>query len=174
MPFGQIFKTRMNQVRRFVMHNILHADDPPHDLALGIAIGVFVAFLPIFGAHMVLVVFLAWLLRANKLVGTPVVWLMNPATAIPIYYACYVLGVVLLGEENVGRAWWSQLAHPPANHWAAVSFYWEHLMKVAMPLTVGCTVVGLLFAVPTYVVSLHLIRRYRQRRAARLSVAEAE
>ena len=30
------------RVRRFVYHHLLHADDPPHRLALGVGIGVFV------------------------------------------------------------------------------------------------------------------------------------
>ena len=32
------------QLRHFVYHSLLHADDPPRPLALGMAIGMFVAF----------------------------------------------------------------------------------------------------------------------------------
>ena len=79
------FRSPWQRVRHFVLHDILHADDPPHRLALGVAIGMFVTFTPTVGLQMVLVGVLAWLLRANKLVGLPVVWLSNPATVVPIY-----------------------------------------------------------------------------------------
>ena len=94
------------RVRRFVLRSLLHTDDPPHELALGVAIGVFVTFTPTVGFQMVLTVFLAWLLRANKAVGVPIVWITNPATIIPIYYSCYVVGRSMLQWESVGEAWW--------------------------------------------------------------------
>ena len=85
------FRLYLHRARKFIYHNVLHADDPPHRLALGAAIGVFVAFTPTVGLQMMLTVSLAWLLRANKVIGLPVVWISNPATLVPIYYSCYVV-----------------------------------------------------------------------------------
>ena len=79
-------------LRYFVIHHVLHADDPPQRCKLGIAISVFVTFTPTVGFQMALVVFLAWLLRANKVVGLPIVWITNPLTIVPVYYPCYVVG----------------------------------------------------------------------------------
>jgi hypothetical protein len=152
------------RARRFIILKILHADDPPHRLALGVALGMFVAFTPTIGFQMLIVVFLAWLLRANKVVGLPVVWISNPATMIPIYYTCYVVGRVLLGEEPIARRWWAQLARPPHGFWDATKFYWERLMQIAEPLWIGCLVVGLLTAYPTYLVVYHTTCWYRMRR----------
>jgi uncharacterized protein (DUF2062 family) len=151
-------------VRRFVVHDVLHADDPPHRLALGAAIGVFVTFTPTIGLQMILVVFLSWLLGANKIVGLPVVWLSNPATFVPMYYSCYVIGRSVLGRPEVGDAWWSRLSDPPDHWWPTVTFYWSHLLEIASPLWVGCIMVGFLLAYFTYYVVHQSIVTYRARR----------
>ncbi|MDA1054245.1 MAG: DUF2062 domain-containing protein [Planctomycetota bacterium] len=86
------FRSAWRKCRRFVLHSVLHTDDPPARLALGAAIGMFFMFTPTFGFQMLLVVFVAWLLRANKAVGLPIVWISNPATMIILYYPCYYIG----------------------------------------------------------------------------------
>ena len=80
------------RARRFVVHNVLRADDPPHRLALAVAIALFVTFTPTIGFRSVLVVLLAWMFGANKLVGLPLVWISNPATFVPIDYPSYLTG----------------------------------------------------------------------------------
>ena len=95
---GDKLRAAIKSVKDFCILRILHADDPPHRLALGIAIGMFVTFTPLIGFQMLISVFLAWLLRANKLVGVPLVWISNPVTFVPIYYPCYWLGCKVLGQ----------------------------------------------------------------------------
>lgn len=158
------------RLRRFIVHDILHADDPPHRLALGIALGVFFAFIPVFGAQMILVVLSAWLLRANKLVGTPIVWLTNPATVVPIYYTCYLLGIRILRMPNVGLKWWAQLAEPPHGWSVSLAFYWSRLFEVAAPLLLGSLIVAVAAAVPAYLVTYRVIWTYRMRRWGRLTL----
>ncbi|MFO0905658.1 MAG: DUF2062 domain-containing protein [Pirellulales bacterium] len=154
------------RLRRFVVHRLLHADDPPHKLALGFAIGIFVTLTPTMGVQMLLVVFLAWLLRANKTVGVPLVWITNPATTIPIYYFLYVVGQRLLGTEHVGWEWWAELAKQPPTQgwWSTTLYYWDKTLEIAAPLWVGCIVVGLISAVLSYVIVYYGVSAYRLRR----------
>lgn len=152
------------QMQHIIIHHVLHADDPPHRLALGIAIGVFVAFTPTVGVQMVLSVFLAWLLKANKAVGPPIVWITNPATMIPIYYSCYVVGRFLLQIEPVRARWWRELARPPEGWWEGVVFYWQRFTHIAVPLWVGCLLIGAILGYISYRVSLSVITAYRLRR----------
>ena len=158
--------------RRFVYHRILHADDPPHRLALSLAIAMFITFTPTVGFQMVLVVFLTWLLRANKLVGVPVVWISNPATIPPIYYVCYLVGRLLMGSQPVAEdwEWWQQLAgpYPPGGWWPKVVFFWERFMQILPQLVVGGVVVGLATGIPTYYLSYFGIRAYRMKRWGQL------
>jgi uncharacterized protein len=162
------FRTAWEKARHFVLHSVLHADDPPSRLALGAAIGIFVTFTPTFGFQMLLVVFAAWLLRANKAVGLPIVWLSNPATAMIIYYPCYVIGRILLDREPIDKQWWSDLQQPPPGWWPAVDFYWSQLLEVAAPLWLGCLVVAVCTSIPTYYIVYHTICIYRMRRWGQL------
>ena len=152
------------RLKRFVVHHVLHADDPPHRLALGMAIGVFVTFTPTVGAQMLLVVAAAWLLRANKAVGLPIVWISNPATVVPLFYPCYVIGRTILGLQPIGRAWWNELSKPPMGWWPAMTFYWDKLTEIAEPLWLGCLIVATCTSVPMYFLSYYAIRAYRLRR----------
>lgn len=163
------FRIAWVRTRRFLFHSILHADDPPQRIALGAAIGMFFTFTPTFGFQMLLVVFAAWLLRANKVVGLPIVWISNPATMVFIYYPCYVVGLTLLGRKPINSEWWSGLRTPPAGWWPAVRFYWSQLLEVATPLWLGCLVVATCLSIPTYYLVYHVIRIHRLRREARRS-----
>ena len=157
---GQRFYLRC---RRFVIHNLLHADDPPHRLALGVAIGMFFTFTPFIGVQMLLVVAAAWLLRANKVVGVPLVWISNPATFVPIFYPCYLIGRTLLGWPGVGKKWWEALAHPPEGFLAGATFYWQRVLEIFTPLILGCFVVGLPLSIMSYLITRTVIERYRAR-----------
>lgn len=153
------------RARRFVFHNMLHADDPPHRIALGVAIGVFFTFTPFIGIQMVMVVGAAWLLRANKVVGVPLVWISNPATFVPIFYPCYLIGRTILGWKGVGKEWWAQLASPPEGFAQATQFYWNRTMEVFSPLMLGCFIVGIPFSIFSYLTTRIVIERYRLRMA---------
>lgn len=163
------FHYTWRRARHFVLRSVLHTDDPPGRLALGAAIGVFFAFTPTFGIQMLLVVFAAWLLRANQAVGLPLVWISNPATMLLIYYPCYVVGRTILNREPIDRQWWSELGTPPVGWWPALEFYWSHLMEIAAPLWLGCVLVATCLAIPTYYLVYHLIRAYRLRRWGQLT-----
>lgn len=163
------------RAKDFCVYKVLHADDPPHRLALGIAIGIFVTFTPLIGFQMVLSFFLAWLLRANKLVGVPIVWISNPFTIIPIYYPCYWIGCQLLRKPVVSTEWqaisaeWQRLLSDPATVWGdKVRFWWHNLLDFVGPLWVGCMLVATVFGVISYYLSLYAIRAYRLRRWGQL------
>ncbi len=166
---GLRVRRNWRRARRFILHNMLHADDPPHRLALGVAIGMFVTFTPTIGFQMAIVVFLAWLMRANKIVGLPVVWISNPATLVPIYWFCYHVGRVIVQSESIDVEWWRGWAQPPVEWVSRVDFYWDRFLDIAWPLWVGGSVVGLVTAYPSYVLVYHMICRYRLRRWGKLT-----
>lgn len=153
----------LGRTRRFMLVHVLHANDPPHQLALGGAIGVFVAITPTVGVQMALVLLFSWLLRANKVIGLPIVWMTNPATIVPIYYSCYIVGRKMLGLPGIGRQWWAELrgVHDFA-------FYWQKLLEVATPLWLGCIVVAFAAAYPTYYFIYFVVRQYRLKRWGQL------
>jgi uncharacterized protein (DUF2062 family) len=86
------------RTKHFFVHGIFHLDDTPHRIALGVAIGMFVAWTPTIPFQMMLTVALCFVCRANKVVGLPFVWLTNPLTLIPVYTPNLFVGQWLLGK----------------------------------------------------------------------------
>ncbi|MCK5473761.1 MAG: DUF2062 domain-containing protein, partial [Planctomycetes bacterium] len=71
-------------------------NDTPHRIAMGTALGLFVAWTPVLGLHILMVLGLALLLRANKFVAIVFIWVNNPLTMAAIYYPSYLLGRTIL------------------------------------------------------------------------------
>lgn len=153
--------------RRSVVKRVLHADDPPHRLALGVAVSIFITFTPTIGFQSALVIFLAVLLRANKVVGLPIVWISNPATFVPIYYSCYRIGLWFTGGNRASMQWWRELAQPPADYMEAMAFYWSRFAEIIAPLLTGCFIVAVPLAIVSYFVTYQVIVRHRHRRILR-------
>ncbi len=164
-----------HRFRRLITHNVLHADDTPHSIALGASIAMFIAILPLVGIQMFVAVALAALVRANKAICIPVVWISNPLTMFPIYGGCLALGKWLMNskapvEPAVAL---SGLAEPARivswvelEYWTAL---FSRLAGMGVELWVGCIVVGIPVALLTYPVSLWLVSAYRERRRIRLA-----
>lgn len=163
----------LRRMRRYVVHRILHADDPPRKIALGAAIGMFITFTPTVGFQMILVVFLAWLLRANKLVGIPIVWLSNPVTIIPIYYPCYLLGCFILGVDSIGVEDWPTVEQLSGGWWDKVTVFWAFTLDIFWGLWIGGIIVGGILGSVTYGVVLTVVKKYRKVRPVRV-VLEVE
>lgn len=158
----------IRQAERFFVHRVLHVDDTPHRIALGMAIGMFVAWTPTIGLQMMLTVVLATLLRANKVVGVPFAWISNPLTLVPVYYPSYLLGKWLLGSHSpppdfakmftVGGSWWGEVWFNRVQAW------WQATMHAFWPLWVGSVITGLILAAIVYFSMYHLIVFYREHR----------
>lgn len=158
-------------VQRFVVYRLLHADDTPHRLALGVALGIFIAWTPTIGLQMILVLLFAPLLRANGRVGLPLVWISNPLTFPIIYYPNYALGRYLVGIFRDGAVLtFDEIVHmlgslqSSASHFYEAAFWRELaqvLLKLGMELWVGSTIMALFLGVISYIVSYKLIVWYR-------------
>lgn len=162
----------------FLYAHVLHANDTPHRIALGVAIGMFVAITPTPGIQMALTLALATLLKANKIVGLPLVWLSNPVTAIPILLPCWHVGRTLVptseGNWHVVARRLSDLFVFGERGLVAHLFekeFWLGLgrftLEFGLELWVGCLVVGAAFGILTYFVTRWGVTEYRQRRRVR-------
>jgi len=84
---------------------ILRIHDTPHAIAMGVSIGTFMGWGPLYGLHTVLALVLAALSRCNKAAAVVAAWINNPITIVPILYGQYRLGALLLAGERVHGAW---------------------------------------------------------------------
>ena len=82
----------LGRAKQFIKFRIIHVDDSPHRIALGVAMGFFTAFLPFLGLHTISALFLAFVTRANKAVALLCSWICNPFTVVPIFIPSYLLG----------------------------------------------------------------------------------
>ena len=160
----------------FVKYRLLHVDDSPHRIALGVAIGFFVAWTPTLGFQMVLTLMLATLLRANKIVGLPFVWITNPITAAPLYYTNWLVGRVLtrgvLENDPATRETFTALVSSAGSWWNAVTHFFDitfwkpmaiQVMGLGVELWVGSAFVGILLALTSYIAVQRAVTDYRLR-----------
>ncbi|MBN2885110.1 MAG: DUF2062 domain-containing protein [Chromatiaceae bacterium] len=127
-----------------------------HSVSGGVAVGLFVMYLPPFGQPL-LAVALAILLRVNLPISFSLVWLSNPLTIPPMFYSSYLLGCWLLGIEARGfelRFWLD----------------WHNWLAVMAPVLLGSLVCASLCAALGYAAirmlwRWRLVREIRRRRA---------
>lgn len=156
----------IKKLKRFLIYRVLHVDDTPHRIALGLAIGIFITWTPLIGLQMILAVALAALARANKFVGIPFVWISNPLTAVPLYGFNFLVGAwVLPGEYSVTKFVESaSKALSFSGSWMdRIGAWWSAMWEFFWPLWVGSILVGLALGVVTYFVTRRAIVLYRRR-----------
>jgi uncharacterized protein (DUF2062 family) len=128
----------------------------PEEIAKGIALGIFIGMTPTFGLQMIIAIFLAYLLKENRLAAILGVWITNPVTAPAIYAIEYEVGRILLGMQRVDL--------PREFSFGAFA----HLSyEVIGPLWVGGLVAGLLVGGLAYFLTLRLVPQVKDWRIRR-------
>jgi uncharacterized protein len=134
-------------------------DDTPHRIALGMAIGIFIAWTPTVGVQMMLAIPLAYLLRANRLASVIGVHLSNPITLLPVYWLDYYLGAMLLGNPLTFEEFREILM---SDDWARC---WRGLLSVGIELAgaiwLGGLILGACFGGLGYLGTHWFVRRLR-------------
>ncbi len=86
----------------YMWRRVLCLDDSPHGIALGLALGIFVGFLPLMGIQMAVVLVVALPFRkANRVSAVAGVWISNPITVIPLYAFIYWAGTFFYRKGSV-------------------------------------------------------------------------
>ena len=114
--------------------------------------GIWIAMLPIVGIQMLVVFFLALIVRANLPLIVALQWISNPLTMAPIYFADYEIGLLIL--ELFGVDYGRNKLLTAEFDWSGMEFadLWE-LVDTFPPMMVGGSVVGIslgVFAVFLY------------------------
>lgn len=152
--------------------SVLRLETTPHAVGLGLATGVFVAFLPVLGIQMLVAVAIAWAGRAN--VGAAVLgtWAGNPLTWPAMWVGSYLLGIVLLGEagamtvEELQRTL-ARLAEAPVSRvdpLTMLNSVSQLLWPILKPLFVGSLVLGLISGSALYFIGRRAAEVFHTRR----------
>ena len=167
------------RLQQIVFHNILHLDDTPHRIAWGVFIGAVIAFTPTLGLQILIYLPIATLLGANKISGIPILFISNPFTAVPLYYATWSVGAaVMQPEKEVTRAtiktWLGdtgrELKADGISRLLEMEFWKEAgrlLASTGAELWVGGLICGFVAAVPTYFLTRWGINAFRHLREGR-------
>jgi len=126
----------------------------PREIALGLALGLFVAMTPTMGFQMAIAVCLATFFKWNKMAAGLGVWVTNPVTEPIIYPVCYYIGSRIY---NVPK---SQMVGVEHN----VKIFYTLLVKAPelfIALTIGGVIIGLPLAVAGYYFAYSAICRYQ-------------
>ena len=126
----------------------------PREIALGMALGLFVGMTPLMGLHTVIAVPLAALFKWNKISAAVGVWVTNAITAPIIYGINYLVGARIVGlsrtfgfEETDGlSALYRLMVKTPEIFWAT---------------TIGGIVLGVPLAVAGYYFSYSVVHKYQ-------------
>ena len=109
-------------------------------VALAFLNGLFWACMPM-PFQMVAAAFSALILRCNVPISVGLVWLTNPVTMLPYFFAAYQLGALILGSDRVSFP-------------ASISTAWlqEQTTLIWWPLLTGSLVFGVLLSLIGYCV----------------------
>ena len=132
-----------NRVKNF------HGD--PHFVAMGMAIGVFVAATPSMPFQTAIAVALAFILRSSKAAAAISVWISNPITFPVFYLASYKVGTLLFGISSADN-----FGGEPVD-----------VLKLGADVTIaavtGGIIIGLCLAVTTYFITRKIYTKIRSR-----------
>lgn len=153
-----------------IVRRVARGSGTPEQIALGVALGVFVAFTPTVGLQMIIAAGLATLLHANRLAAVLPVWITNPVTVIPIYCFNYWIGRLVMGGPKL-REFRAEIADVIRFAEQAgiigVGQTVRRLLGLGMeflgPLWLGSVAVGALLALPTYLAARRAVIAFRAR-----------
>lgn len=147
----------------------LRLNASPHSIAVGIAAGVFVSFLPFLGFHFVLAAGMAWFLAGNVVASAIGTTFGNPLTYPLIWGGTYEAGELILEGMHLNAA--APLSLGELLQHLDFSQLWGPILE---PMAVGAIPLGLFFAVMSYALTYRAAAIFRERRLRRLASIRAQ
>ncbi len=131
-------------------------------VSLAFMVGFFVMWIPL-PSQMIIATAAAILIRCNLPISVALVWLTNPITMPPMFYAAYLTGNWLLGL-------------PPNGIEFEASFEWiaEEMSLIWQPFLLGCLVLGTLSSIAGFtgirlLWRLHIVNYIKSKKQRKLS-----
>lgn len=157
---------RFRRWLRGVYVRLVTIKDSPHSIALGVAIGIFFGFSPLWSLKTLLSIGVAWLFKSNKIAAAISVQLHD--------LFLFILPAIYLWEYKLG--YWVMYGHLPrrVRFWNVALrdyLHWETFFSVGRPILIGSIILGLPSAAATYVICRGLITRARAGKGKRNGAA---
>ena len=148
------------RIKRFFRYHylrLMRLRKSSHEIALGLALGIFVGFLPIVPFQSITVLILAFIFRGSKIAAFAGTWISNPLNWVFFYYGLYLVGSLILPFPEV-------------------KFDPEHLemgeliaagWKVFATMVAGGLILGIPSSIITYFLTRKAVVEYRKRKVLR-------
>jgi len=125
---------------KYYLEKLLEMRDRPDETAKGLALGVFIGFLPINGFQVLVAVSLAAVARVSKVAAAIGTHVTNPWTTIPILILDYYVGCLLLNRH----------ACIPHIDFSSFSALLQSGKEILIPTFVGGVFLGAIFSILSY------------------------
>jgi len=128
-------------------------DDSPGKIAFSFAIGVFIAFSPLLGTHLIMVFLIILIFRVSKVAILTGALINNPWTIVPMYTAGTFLGFIILRQP---------LARFPKfslSDFSSLPDFFDKFKIILYPYLIGCAVLGLIAAIIGFFIVRFIFRK---------------
>lgn len=141
----------------------------PHELALGIAFGIFAGLMPIMPFQTALAIALALFFRGSKITAALGTWISNPLNWYFLYYYSFKIGTSLLGLPGQGKIFASVMASVRQGDepMAIITKIVGAGSAMMASFFVGGLVLAIIGGVPSYFLFLNIFQRIRTWRMKR-------
>jgi len=149
---------------RYLYLRLIRLKDDPKELALGMAIGVFVGILPVVPFQTIVAITLALFLKTSKVTAAAGTWISNPLNWYFVYRWDYKLGCLVLGfsEKNAAISSILSVVKSAQDPLFIACRIMESGIMIISAFLAGGIIAGFIAAVPTYVISLHFFKIIRK------------
>jgi uncharacterized protein len=114
----------------------------PHDIALGMGVGIFTAFTPTFPFQTFIAILIAFILRGSKAAAIIGSLFSNPITIPFIYLGAYKIGIMFTGSQII-----------IGNNFIGIKELFKQGPDIAFTMLLGGAVLGLIAGIPAYFIT---------------------
>ncbi|MCG2761511.1 MAG: DUF2062 domain-containing protein [Candidatus Delongbacteria bacterium] len=153
--------TRLLRAVKYYFLLFVRKEDSPQNIAHGLAMGVFVGFLPIIPFQTLIILLVCTIFKTNKLAGViGSTTLTNPITAMPVFYAQHFLGRIFILHEFSYEKFKNLFVHISVSNFNEVG---KEILILFEMVTIGGIIVGVIFYPFIYYITLNSVIKRRER-----------
>ncbi len=142
--------------KRFFLEDLLHSEDSKSKKALSVALGVFIGLSPFWGFQTVIVLFLAFAFRLNKLIAFAFSNVSIPPLIPLIIYVSLKIGSFLLGKPPLPKFEWGTFE-------SYKEFVSQHLAEYIVGSFTFATIAAVLVGLASYLLLGIRMRKQKTR-----------
>jgi uncharacterized protein (DUF2062 family) len=143
---------------KYIYLRFLRLRGHPHELAIGMAVGVFAGSMPILPFQTAFALLLALALKGSKITALLGTWISNPLNWYFLYYYSYKIGAWMLGLPSTNKVFHAIMAsiHGGESGWAVFNKMMEAGGGFMAAFLLGGLVLATVLSLPTYFLFLHI------------------